>query len=103
MSYQIELRHYRYFLAVAEELHFKKAADKLLISQPGLSRQIKEMEERLGLTLFDRNNRNVELSTAGKYLKDEIESILSHIDQVIQHAQHIAEGTKGEIHLGCVG
>ena len=103
MSYQIELRHYRYFLAVAEELHFKKAADKLSISQPGLSRQIKEMEDSLGFALFERNNRNVSLTTAGNYLKEELNSILSHIQVVMQHAKHLSDGNKGEIHLGYVG
>ena len=64
MGYHIELRHYKYFLAVAEELHFKKAADKLFISQPGLSKQIREMENTLGYALFERNNRNVQLTKA---------------------------------------
>ena len=103
MSYQIGLRHYKYFLAVAEELHFKKAADKLFISQPGLSKQIKEMEEALGFKLFERNNRNVVLTAAGKYLKEEITLLLNDNERILRHAQHIATGNEGEIHLGYVG
>lgn len=103
MSYQIGLRHYKYFLAVAEELHFKKAADKLFISQPGLSKQIKEMEEALGFKLFERNNRNVVLTAAGKYMKEEITLLLNDNERILRHAQHIAMGNEGEIHLGYVG
>jgi len=103
MGYQIDLRHYKYFLAVAEELHFKKAADKLFISQPGLSKQIREMERTLGYALFERNNRNVQLTKAGEYLKDEITLLMTQNEGVLRHAKHIAEGNEGEIHLGYVG
>ena len=72
MSNQIELRHVRYFLAVAEDLHFRKAAERLFISQPGLSRQIKQMEVSLGYPLFERTNRKVFLTKAGKYLRQAI-------------------------------
>ena len=58
---QIEFRHFQYFLAVAEELHFRRAAERLYISQPGLSRQLRQMEERLGVQLFERHNRRVVL------------------------------------------
>ena len=61
MSNQIELRHLKYFMAVAEELHFRKAAERLFISQPGLSRQIKQMEDDLGFKLFERLNKKVYL------------------------------------------
>ena len=80
MGYQLELRHFHYFLAVAEELHYGKAAEKLFISQPGLSRQIKQMEEILGTTLLERSKRKVALTQAGTYLKSELEFLLNHLE-----------------------
>lgn len=103
MSNQIELRHLRYFLAVAEELHFRKAADRLFISQPGLSRQIKQMEQELGLELFERSNKKVYLTKAGKYLQNEIELILKNLDHTFSHTQLIDQGKEGEISFGYVG
>jgi DNA-binding transcriptional LysR family regulator len=103
MSNQIELRHYRYFLAVAETLHFRKAAEKLFISQPGLSRQIKQLEENLGFPLFERTNRSVELTTSGEYLKIELELALNGLKGIIEHAGLIAKGSVGSIRLGYVG
>ena len=103
MSYQLEIRHIQYFLAVAEELHFKKAADKLFISQPGLSRQIKQMEDQLGVTLFYRDNRNVELSNVGEYLKQELSVMMKHIDLTIEHAQLMEKGIEGSLKMGYIG
>jgi DNA-binding transcriptional LysR family regulator len=103
MSNQIELRHLRYFLAVAEELHFRKAADRLFISQPGLSRQIKQMEQELGLDLFERSNKKVYLTKAGKYLQHEVELVLKNLDHMFSHTQLIDQGKEGEISFGYVG
>ena len=103
MSNQIELRHLRYFLAVAEELHFRKAADRLFISQPGLSRQIKQMEQELGFDLFERSNKKVYLTKAGKYLQHEVEMIMKNMDHTFSHAQLINEGKEGQISFGYVG
>ncbi|MDH3651754.1 MAG: LysR family transcriptional regulator [Saprospiraceae bacterium] len=103
MSYQLELRHIRNFLVVAEELHFRKAADRLYISQPGLSRQIKLMEEGLGFGLFERHNRKVELTEAGKFLQSELQQTLWSLDQSIQHAKLINQGLQGELKFGYVG
>ena len=103
MGYQIELRHFHYFLAVAEELHFRKAAEKLYISQPGLSRQIKQMEEILGTTLLERSKRKVSLTPAGVYLKSELEFILNHLELTKKQIKSIGEGKIGEIRIGFLG
>lgn len=103
MSYQIELRHLRYFLAVAEDLHYRKAAEKLYISQPGLSRQIKQMEDELGVQLFERHNRKVKLTKVGDYLKTEISRNLKNLEHIISHAKLINDGIEGNLKFGYVG
>ena len=103
MSNQIELRHLKYFLAVAEDLHFRKAAERLFISQPGLSRQIKQMETELGFPVFDRTNKKVSLTKPGEYLKREISMTLKNLDDAITHARYLNEGVVGQINFGYVG
>ena len=103
MSYQLEYRHLKYFLAVAEELHYRKAAEKLYISQPGLSRQIKQLEEHLGIQLFKRHNRSVVLTASGKYLQTEISKNLKSLDGIINHAKLINDGKDGNLQFGYVG
>ncbi len=103
MSYQIELRHFSYFLAVAEELHYRKAAEKLFISQPGLSTQIKQMEAILGVKLFERDKKKVSLTAAGTFLKGEVEFIMNHLNQTKRHLKLIDEGHLGEIRIGFLG
>lgn len=103
MSNQIEHRHLRYFLAVAEELHFRKAAEKLFISQPGLSRQIKQMEQDLGVTLFERNNRRVALTKTGDYLQKELQINLKNLEDILTHSKLIHHGKEGHLTLGFVG
>ncbi|MBT8314696.1 MAG: LysR family transcriptional regulator [Maribacter sp.] len=103
MGYQLELRHFNYFLAVAEELHFRKAAEKLFISQPGLSRQIKQMEEILDTSLFVRNKKKVALTPAGAYLRSELEFILNHLEVTKNQLKAIGEGNLGEIRIGFLG
>ena len=102
-SNQLELRHIIYFLAVAEDLHFRKAAERLYISQPGLSRQIKQLEEQLGIKLFERNNRKVVLTKAGSYLKKELTINLKNLDHTLNHAKLLSDGKIGDLKFGYVG
>ncbi len=101
--HQYELRHIRYFLAVAEELHFRKAAEKLYISQPGLSRQIKELEERLGVRLLERHSRKVSLTRAGSFLYQEFSMHLKRLEHAIHQAQLLEKGLLGELRIAYVG
>ncbi len=103
MKHQIEFRHFRYFLAVAEHLHFRKAADSLFISQPGLSRQIKQLEENLGVQLFERHNRKVKLTKVGAYLQIEINKQFTYLDAILNHAKLLQEGVDGNLRFGYVG
>ncbi len=102
-SNQLELRHYRYFLEVAKQLHFRKAAEHLYISQPGLSRQIKQMEDSLGVLLFERHNRKVELTKAGEYLQKELITNFKQLDDIINHTKLLNDGIVGKLKLGYVG
>lgn len=103
MGYQIELRHLKYFQILAEELKFGRAAAKLFISQPGLSRQIKQMEEIYGVSLFARSKRKVELTQAGIYLKEEVDFIFNHMDTIRQHLENIGSGRETELRIGFLG
>ena len=103
MSYQLELRHIKYFLAVADTLHFRKAAETLFISQPGLSRQIKYMENNLGVKLFDRHNRDVKLTHVGLYLKLELTKNIKNLESILHHAKLLEDGKDGQLNFGFVG
>jgi len=98
----MELRHLLYFKTVAEELHFRKAAEKLFISQPPLSRQIKELEEELGVELFYRNNKRVVLTEAGIYLKREADEILSKLDAIKHNLGQLKGAVTGLLRIGYI-
>ncbi|CNI05284.1 LysR family transcriptional regulator [Yersinia vastinensis] len=96
----IELRHLRYFIAVAEELHFGRAAERLRISQPPLSQQIQILEEQIGARLFARNNRNVSLTQAGELFLKESYQILAQVNTASEKAARLHRGESGELTIG---
>lgn len=98
----MELRHLKYFLAVAEELNFTKASEKLFISQPPLSRQIIELEEELQAKLFIRNNKKVELTEAGKYFEKEVKELFQNLERVSLKTKKIAENISGEFRIAYI-
>ncbi len=101
--YRMEFRHLKYFLVLAEELHFRKAAERLFITQPPLSRQIKEFESQLGVELFQRTNKKVKLTEYGEYLQIEGKKIFDTIDVIKNHIELLKKGTVGQIKIGYLG
>lgn len=96
----MELRHLRYFIAVAEELHFGRAAEVLGISQPPLSQQIQALEQELGARLFERTNRRVALSEAGRLFLEEARQVLAQVDKAADVARRAQLGELGEMKIG---
>ncbi|WP_195605876.1 LysR family transcriptional regulator [Klebsiella oxytoca] len=96
----IELRHLRYFIAVAEELHFGHAAARLNISQPPLSQQIQILEQQIGARLFARTNRSVSLTDAGKQFLADSRQILSQVEDAAARAARLHHGETGELRIG---
>jgi DNA-binding transcriptional LysR family regulator len=98
----MELRHLRYFLAVADELHFGRAAARLHIAQPPLSQQIRQLERELGFDLFLRTHRRVRLTDAGRAFRDEASSLIERLGQATVAAQRVARGESGALAVGFV-
>jgi len=103
MDPQIELRHLRYFLAVAETLHFSKAAERLGMAQPPLSQQIKRLEQLLGHRLFDRTTRGVQLTAAGRLLAERARGALERIQDDLTQVARVARGEEGTLTVGFSG
>jgi DNA-binding transcriptional LysR family regulator len=96
----MELRHLRYFVQVATDLHFARAAAHLGISQPPLSQQIRSLEEELGVRLFDRTSRSVALTPAGRLFLDSARATLDQAEQAVMVARRAAQGELGELAIG---
>ncbi|OYU54824.1 MAG: LysR family transcriptional regulator [Chitinophagaceae bacterium BSSC1] len=98
----MEIRHLKYFLTLAKELSFTKASEKLFIAQPPLSRQIKELEQELGTLLFNRNNKKVVLTEAGKFYQKEITQLLQNLDRINLKAQKMGQHISGEFRIAYI-
>lgn len=99
----MELRQLKYFITLAHELHFNRAAEKLFIVQPALTKQIKDLEEELGVLLFERTKRSVKLTPAGEFFKNRIENIIQQLEEAKNHVRWVEDGSKGELRIGYVG
>ncbi|MFB5191276.1 LysR family transcriptional regulator [Alicyclobacillus fastidiosus] len=99
----MELRHLEYFVVVADELHFGRAAARLQMTQPPLSQQIQQLERELGVVLLNRSNRHVELTNAGKVFLKEARDVLTRLDHAKHAARRAQQGMLGRLVLGFVG
>jgi len=96
----MELRHLRYFVAVGEEQHYGRAAERLHLAQPALSRQIQDLEEEIGVKLFDRLPRGVKISAAGASFLDDARRILRQVNEATMRAGRVARGQSGVLRVG---
>lgn len=96
----MELRHLRYFVAVAEELHFRRAAERLHVAQPAVSEQVRKLEQELGVKLFDRSQRSVELTVAGAAFLDEARHVLRHAEVAQQAARSAGDHATTRLRIG---
>ncbi|MFI8193967.1 LysR substrate-binding domain-containing protein [Streptomyces sp. NPDC085946] len=99
----MDLRQLRYFVAVAEERHFGRAADRLHMAQPALSQAIRRLEADLGVELLYRTTRRVELTDAGRAYLTRARAILADVDEAAHEARRVASGSVGHLSIGCVG
>jgi DNA-binding transcriptional LysR family regulator len=98
----MELRHLRYFVAIAEERSFTRAAERLWVAQPGLSTQIRRLESELGVQLFDRHTRGVDLTAAGELFLERARTVLAAADVARSTAHDLEQGLVGSVRLGIV-
>jgi DNA-binding transcriptional LysR family regulator len=103
MNQQIELRHLRYFVAVADALHFGRAAEKLGMAQPPLSQQIMDLERNLGYALFDRTTRGVRLTRVGQFFLERARNTLAKIAEDLETARRLGSGREGVLTVGFSG
>jgi DNA-binding transcriptional LysR family regulator len=96
----MELRHLRYFVAVGEEQHYGRGAQRLRVAQPALSRQIQDLEDELGFKLFDRLPRGVKISAAGKSFLEDARRILQQVNEATTRARRVARGQSGTLRVG---
>ncbi|RZJ24464.1 MAG: LysR family transcriptional regulator, partial [Haliea sp.] len=99
----MEFRHLRYFLVLAEELHFGRAARRLAISQPPLSLNIQQLEASVGARLFVRNSKSVQLTAAGRALVPAARALLDQAAQAASHARAVGDGMAGSLVIGFAG
>lgn len=98
----MELRHLRYFVAVADALSFTKGAQKLRLAQPSLTRQIKDLEDRIGVRLFDRTTRRVSLTEEGKFFLADAKRVLAHSAEIVQSVQSLNGRERLRLNIGYV-
>ncbi len=102
-SLRMELRHLRYFVAVAEELSFRKAAQRLNVSRPALSKQVKDLENEIAVKLLERDTVSVSLTKAGEIFLADAQKLLAQAGQAIERASQAQSGHRGKLRIGSVG